>query len=69
MAPKGIPAAAMAYWANFFETVSKDPEWEKFVASRQWELAFQATDDASARLASAYEQTKGVLGNLGLVKA
>ncbi|MEZ5649687.1 MAG: tripartite tricarboxylate transporter substrate binding protein [Burkholderiaceae bacterium] len=68
MAPKGIPAEALAFWEEFFRTVSEDPEWAAFVQSRQWDPAFAGADATAKRLEEAFGQTRDVLSNLGLAK-
>lgn len=69
MAPKGIPAEALAFWDGFFRRISQDPEWAAFVESRQWDPAFTGADATMKRLEQAYGETREVLGNLGLAKS
>ena len=66
MAPKGIPAQALAYWDDFFRRISEDPDWGAFVQSRQWDAAFTGAEATVKRLEQAYDETREVLGNLGL---
>lgn len=68
MAPKGIPPEALAFWDGFFRDVTSDPEWARFVESRQWDPAFTGAKETAARLEQAYGQTREVLQDLGLAK-
>lgn len=66
MAPKDIPPEAVAYWENFFKTVTSDPEWLEFVNSRQWEPRYRNSKQAREELSQAYDSTREVLRELGL---
>jgi putative tricarboxylic transport membrane protein len=66
MAPKDIPPEAVAYWENFFKTVTSDPEWLEFVNSRQWEPRYRNSKQAREELSEAYDSTRDVLRELGL---
>jgi putative tricarboxylic transport membrane protein len=68
MTSKGIPPEALAYWDRFFQTVTAEPEWKEFVASRQWEPRALNAADTVRELERAYADTRSVLEDLGLVK-
>lgn len=68
MTSKGIPPAALRFWEDFFRTVTADPEWIKFVETRQWAPRFLDSAQTAAELDAEYEGTRSVLTTLGLAK-
>lgn len=68
MTTKGVSPDAIAYWDAFFKKVTSDPEWIEFVKLRQWEPRYRNAAETSNELASAYEDSREVLTDLGLAK-
>lgn len=68
LAPKGIPPEAAAFWEKFFRTVTSDPDWIEFVKARQLGERFRTASQTRAELTEAYDDTRGVLRDLGLAK-
>lgn len=68
MTSKGIPPAALRFWENFFQTVTSDPEWTKFVAARQWAPNYLNSAQTAQQLEAEYAGTRDILKTLGLAK-
>jgi putative tricarboxylic transport membrane protein len=68
MTSKGIPAAALRFWDNFFQAVTSDPEWKNFVEQRQWAPRYLNAAQSRQELDTAYGDTRATLTTLGLAK-
>ena len=65
--PDGTPAQ-IAYWESTLRKVAENDEFRRSVERNLSEVAFRGADDTRKHMAAEYEQAKGVMQYLGLIK-
>lgn len=68
LAPKGITAAQIAYWEDIMRKVAASDEFRRSAERVQGEALFKNAADTRKHMESEYEQARGVLTYLGLIK-
>jgi putative tricarboxylic transport membrane protein len=66
--PRGLTPAQVAYWDTTFEKTVQAPEWKKFVETTGWEWGYKNSRDTAAYLKAEYDESKSLLGELGMAK-
>lgn len=66
--PKGMTAAEAAYWAGVFATVSKSAIWRQEIEQAFAVVEVMGPQESAAFLARDHEETRAVLGALGLLQ-
>ena len=69
IAPKGLSAPQVAYWDNAFKTLAQSREWNDDLAAAQMSNSYRNSADTTRYIAEEYGDIKGILTELGLVKA
>jgi putative tricarboxylic transport membrane protein len=67
-APKGLTPDQIAYWENALRRVNETAEWKTELERYYWAEFFVTGTAPRMNLEKEYAETKGVLGELGLVK-
>lgn len=68
IAPKGITLAQVAYWEATLRKVSENEEFRRAVEKNQSEVAFRGAAETRSHMEAEYEQSRGVMRYLGLIK-
>jgi putative tricarboxylic transport membrane protein len=68
IAPKGITPAQIAYWEGVLRKVSENDEFRKSVEKNLSEVAFRGAAETRSHMEAEYEQSRGVMRYLGLIK-
>jgi putative tricarboxylic transport membrane protein len=66
--PKGLSAVQVAYWEGVLAKVVETSEWKKTLESNNWSASFLRSREFAKFLDAEYEDTKGIMTDLGLVK-
>ena len=66
--PKGMGAAEAAYWAAAFAAVAKSPVWRQEIEQAFAIVEVMGPQESAAFLARDHEDTRTVLGTLGLLQ-
>ncbi len=66
--PRGMPAAAVAYWEEVFAKMAASDEWKKDLEARDWAGQFLRSREFAKYLESEYVATKSIMTELGLAK-
>lgn len=66
--PGGLSAAQRAYWDATFSTVVNTPEWKATAMEHAWEPDYKHSSEASQYLATAYDNLKKILSELGVTR-
>ncbi len=69
IAPKGLSAPQVAYWDNAFKMLTQSKEWNDDLAAAQMSNSYRNSADTTRYIAEEYGNIKGILTELGLVKA
>lgn len=65
---KGMPAAGVAYWEDVLAKMAATDEWKKELETRDWDGQFMRSNEFTKYLATEYNSTKMIMGELGLAK-
>jgi putative tricarboxylic transport membrane protein len=68
MAPRGLPAARVAYWEGVLRKATEFPEWKADIEKNYWSDDFVTGAQFRKDLDKEYADTKAVLVDLGLAK-
>lgn len=66
--PKGLSAAQIAYWEGVLAKVVESSDWKKTLDSNNWSASFLRSREFAKFLDAEYEETKGIMNDLGLIK-
>jgi putative tricarboxylic transport membrane protein len=66
--PRGMPAAQIAYWEETLARVIASDEWKSMLEDNSLTSEFLRSAETRAELKSEYDEMKGVMTELGLVK-
>lgn len=66
--PKGLNAAQVAYWEGVLAKVVATDEWKKTLDQNNWSASFMRSREFAKFMDAEYDDTKSILGELGLVK-
>jgi putative tricarboxylic transport membrane protein len=65
---RGITAEQAAFWENVFRRVTSSDEFRNYAEQNQWASNFKGAEESRRFMAEQYDQLKGVMTYLGLVK-
>ena len=68
MAPKGLPAAQLAYWEGVLRKATEAPEWKADVEKNYWGDDFVTGAQLRKDLDNEHADTRAVLVDLGMAK-
>jgi putative tricarboxylic transport membrane protein len=68
IAPKGITPAQIAYWEGTLRKVTENDEFRRSVEKNLSEVVFRGAAETRSHMENEYEQSKGVMRYLGLIK-
>ncbi len=68
IAPKGITPAQVAFWEATLRKVAENEEFRRTVEKNQSEVAFRGAAETRSHMEAEYEQSRGVMRYLGLIK-
>lgn len=66
--PKGLSAAQVAYWEGVLAKVVETAEWKKTLDANNWSASFLRSREFAKFLDAEYDETKGIMSDLGLIK-
>jgi putative tricarboxylic transport membrane protein len=66
--PKKLTPAQVTGWEQVIEKATQNAEWKKYLSSNSWDDKFLNSRDTTEYLRKDYEQTKGILTELGMAK-
>ena len=65
---KGISAEQVAYWDNVFRRLTASEDFRNYAEQNQWDASYRGAEDSRKFMAEQYDELKGVMTYLGLVK-
>jgi len=65
---KGMTPEQTAFWGNVFRQVTASDEFRQYAEKNQWVINFRGPGEARKFMAEQYNELKGVMAYLGLVK-
>ena len=65
---KGLTAEQVAFWDNVFRRLTASEEFRNYAEQNQWEASYRNADESRRFMAEQYDELKGVMSYLGLVK-
>ena len=65
---KNITPEQTAYWENVFRRITGSDEFRNYAEQNQWEITFRGAAESRKFMAEQYDELKGVMTYLGLVK-
>jgi len=65
---KGITPEQIAFWDNVFRRVTSSDEFRSYAEKNQWDSNFKGAEESRKFMAEQYDQLKGVMTYLGLVR-
>lgn len=65
---KSITAEQTLYWENIFRRITSSDEFRDYAQKNQWEITYRGAEDSRKFMAEQYDELKGVMTELGLVK-
>ena len=65
---KGISAEPVAFWDNVFRRLTASDEFRNYAEQNQWDASYRGAEESRKFMAEQYEELKGVMTYLGLVK-
>lgn len=66
--PGGLSAAQRAYWDATFAKIVSTPEWKTTALQHAWEPDNKNSSEARQYLATAYDNLKRILSELGVTR-
>jgi putative tricarboxylic transport membrane protein len=66
--PRGLSAAQVAYWEDVLAKVVATDEWKAVLEKQFWDGNFLRSREFGKYMENEYNQTKGIMTELGLVK-
>lgn len=66
--PRGLSAAQVAYWEDVLARVVATDEWKAVLEKQYWDGNFLRSREFGKYMEHEYNQTKGIMTELGLVK-
>lgn len=66
--PRGLSAAQVTYWEDVLAMVVASDEWKAVLEKQFWDGNFLRSREFGKYMESEYNQTKGIMTELGLVK-
>ncbi len=67
-APKGTPAAQVAFWETALRKMVDTPEWKSQIEKNLWVAHFMGAEESAAEYKRQYAELKEILTGLGLAK-
>ena len=65
---KGISAEQVAFWDSVFRRLTASEDFRNYAEQNQWDASYRSAEDSRKFMAEQYEELKGVMTYLGLVK-
>ena len=65
---KGISAEQVAFWDSVFRRLTASEDFRNYAEQNQWDASYRSAEDSRKVMAEQYEELKGVMTYLGLVK-
>ena len=65
---KGISVEQDAYWDNVFRRLTASEDFRNYAEQNQWDASYRGAEDSRKFMAEQYDELKGVMTYLGLVK-
>jgi len=64
--PPGMPAEAVAFWADFFARLNQTPSWKKYLADNLFEDGFLRDAELAKFMVQFPEQIRAILTDAGV---
>ncbi|MCE9640649.1 MAG: tripartite tricarboxylate transporter substrate binding protein [Betaproteobacteria bacterium] len=65
---RGITTEQVAFWDSVFRRLTASEDFRNYAEQNQWDASYRNADDSRKFMAEQYEELKGVMTYLGLVK-